>query len=156
VRITLAEVFRERARSGFFKNFPNTNGGIRVSYLRTVFTPVEAVCSSAVCIAEVACALRRSVRERIITRGYADYARQAFPGDSSRGIVQLISLSEDILRAMETVTARLPSTSFLRAGDAIHLASAQDEGFTEIWSNDRHILKAAPHFGLAGRSVQKL
>jgi predicted nucleic acid-binding protein len=41
----------------------------------------------------------------------------------------------------------------LRAGDAIHLASARHEGFSEIWTNDRHMLKAASHFGLAGRSV---
>ena len=119
----------------------------------TLVQSVEAVYSSVVCIAEVACALHRSVRERIITREYADYARQAFSRDSTRGIVQLIPLSEDILRAVETVTARLPSTIFLRAGDAIHLASAQLEGFAQIWSNDRHMVKAASHFGLAGCSV---
>ena len=116
----------------------------------------EAVSSSAVCVAEVACALHRSVREGIITKDYANYARQAFLGDSLRGIVQLISLTEDILRAVEAITARLPSTIFLRAGNAIHLASAQYAGFAEIWTNDRHMLKAAPHFGLAGRSVQKI
>lgn len=114
---------------------------------------MEAVYSSALCIAELACTLHRGVREKIITREYADHAREAFSGDSSRGIVQLISLSEDILRAVETVTARLPPTIFLRAGDAIHLASAHHEGFTEIWTNDRHMLKAAPHFGLDGRSI---
>jgi predicted nucleic acid-binding protein len=123
------------------------------SKLLGLLQSAEAVYSSAVCIAEIACALHRSVRERIITREHADYARQAFSKDSSRGIVQLISLSEDILRAVETVTARLPSTIFLRAGDALHLASAQHEGFAEIWSNDRHMLKAARHFGLGGRSV---
>ena len=34
-----------------------------------------------------------------------------------------------------------------------HLVTAADSGFTEIWTNDRHMLAAAPHFGLAGRSV---
>jgi predicted nucleic acid-binding protein len=42
---------------------------------------------------------------------------------------------------------------YLRAGDAIHLAAAQGAGFTEIWSNDRHLLQAAPAFGLTGKSV---
>jgi len=37
--------------------------------------------------------------------------------------------------------------------DAIHLVTAADTGFTEIWTNDRHMLTAAPHFGLVGRSV---
>jgi hypothetical protein len=31
--------------------------------------------------------------------------------------------------------------------------SARDAGFSEIWSNDRHLLAAARHFGLRGRSV---
>jgi predicted nucleic acid-binding protein len=79
--------------------------------------------------------------------------RQAFSSDSSNGIVQLIPVSEIILRAVETVASRLPSATFLRASDAVHLASAQLEGFAEIWTNDRHMLKAAPHFGLAGRSI---
>ena len=38
----------------------------------------------------------------------------------------------------------------LRAGDAIHTATALE---TEIWTNDRHLLAAVAHFGLAGRSA---
>jgi predicted nucleic acid-binding protein len=41
----------------------------------------------------------------------------------------------------------------LRAGDAIHLAAAQGAGFTEIWSNDKHLLRAAPAVGLIGKSA---
>lgn len=69
------------------------------------------------------------------------------------GIIQLIPVSDGILRMVETVVARLPITIFLRAGDAIHLASAQSEGFEKIWSNDRHMLRAASNFGIVGRSV---
>jgi hypothetical protein len=38
-------------------------------------------------------------------------------------------------------------------GDAIHLVTALEASFPEIWSNDRHLLGAAEHFGLRGRSV---
>ena len=41
----------------------------------------------------------------------------------------------------------------LRAGDAIHTATALETGETEIWTNDRHLLAAVAHFGLAGRSA---
>jgi predicted nucleic acid-binding protein len=47
----------------------------------------------------------------------------------------------------------LPDGVFLRSGDAIHLVNASQAGFPEVWTNDRHLLSAAPHFGLAGRSV---
>ncbi len=40
-----------------------------------------------------------------------------------------------------------------RAGDAIHTATALETGETEIWTNDRHLLAAVAHFGLAGRSA---
>ena len=42
----------------------------------------------------------------------------------------------------------------LRAGDAVHIATALDLGEEEIWTNDRHLLAAAPHFGIAGRNIQ--
>lgn len=50
-----------------------------------------------------------------------------------------------------------PSTAsggiFLRAEDAVHLTTAQDLGEADLWTNDRHLLAAASHFGLIGRSV---
>ena len=46
---------------------------------------------------------------------------------------------------------------FVRVADdtagAIHTATALETGETEIWTNDRHLLAAVAHFGLAGRSA---
>ncbi|HEY6732966.1 MAG TPA: hypothetical protein VI256_04100, partial [Roseiarcus sp.] len=49
--------------------------------------------------------------------------------------------------------ALAPADVPLRAGDAIHTATALESGETEIWTNDRHLLAAVAHFGLAGRSA---
>ncbi|MBZ5727663.1 MAG: hypothetical protein LAP87_22025 [Acidobacteriia bacterium] len=38
-------------------------------------------------------------------------------------------------------------------GDAAHLATAQEMGEREIWTSDRHLLAAASHFGLEGRTA---
>jgi predicted nucleic acid-binding protein len=54
-----------------------------------------------------------------------------------------------IVSLVSTVPARL----YLRAGDAVHLTTSQDISESEIWTNDRHLLAAAPHFGLQGSSV---
>jgi predicted nucleic acid-binding protein len=39
---------------------------------------------------------------------------------------------------------------FVRSLDALHLVTAQAEGFARIYSNDRHLLAAAKSFGLEG------
>jgi len=121
--------------------------------VRQLVRRVETVYSSVLCIAEVSCALHRAIREKSITRDEASHLRATFAEDVSREIVKLLPVSETILLAVEATVANLPATIFLRAGDAIHLASAQHEGFSEIWSNDRHMLRAAPHFEIVGRTA---
>jgi predicted nucleic acid-binding protein len=121
--------------------------------VRELVKRVQQVYSSALCIAEVSCALHRSVRERMITRDEASHLRATFLLDVSTGTMKMIPVTDIILRTVEATVARMPDTVFLRASDAVHLASAQLEGFAEIWTNDRHMLKAAPHFGLTGRSI---
>jgi predicted nucleic acid-binding protein len=66
----------------------------------------------------------------------------------------MVPVSEPILRQVELLTRSLPKTTPLRAGDAIHIVSAVEAGFNEIWTNDRHLLAAADHFALKGRSVR--
>jgi hypothetical protein len=102
--------------------------------------------------AEVSCTLHRAVREKVITTYHASDLLQTFSGDLSLGLVQLIPVSESILRVVEAVFANLSPTIFIRAGDTVHLASAQSAGFPEIRSNDRHMLRATSNFGIVGRS----
>ena len=67
-----------------------------------------------------------------------------------------LSLTGAVLRRVADIFKSLPPTTFMRAGDALHLASAADKGFAEIHSSDKHLLAAAPHFGLTGVTIQPL
>ncbi len=76
-----------------------------------------------------------------------------FQDDVDHGVWDLVPVSEGLLHSVADRVSRLPRAMSIRSGDALHLVSALTAGFTEIWSNDRHLLAGAPHFGLVGRTV---
>ena len=73
--------------------------------------------------------------------------------DISSTTVVILPLTDSILDRIEFFFATAPATTWLRAADALHLATAAENGFTEIYSNDKHLLAAAPLFGLYGVNV---
>jgi len=109
--------------------------------------------TSALCLAELACIFQRHIREKSLSKSQALKLRGAFWDDVQSDAWILLPISDGVLRNVEAAVRNLPAHVYLRAGDAIHLVSARDAGFSEIWSNDRHRLGAARHFGLRGRSV---
>lgn len=109
--------------------------------------------SSSWCMAELACVLQRHVRERRLTREQATRLRSFFLQDVGDGVWSLLPMSDEFLSPVESSISSVSQSLYLRAGDAIHLVAAQEAGFTEIWSNDRRLLQAAPAFGLTGKTV---
>jgi predicted nucleic acid-binding protein len=100
--------------------------------------------------AEFASAAFRKVREGAAT--HLDYRRlmAQFQADCLAEVIVILPLTDTILDRVESVFASAPPTAYLRAADAIHLATAAEAGFTEVFSNDKHLLAAAPLFGLHG------
>jgi predicted nucleic acid-binding protein len=78
---------------------------------------------------------------------------RAFRDHVENDVWNLIAVTDSLLRPTATLTGGMGPSIPLRAGDAIHLVTALEAGETEIWTNDRHLLAAAPHFGIVGRSV---
>ena len=69
------------------------------------------------------------------------------------GLWRLIPIPESLLKRTSALIISAPSDLFILTGDAVHLTSAREAGKLEVWTNDRHMLASAAHFGLTGRSV---
>ena len=102
---------------------------------------------------EVWSAINRHVREGHLKITQARAALRKLAHDESDGVWNFLAItSELVATACDTVEA-LPKHVFVRSADALHLACAHAHGFTEIHSNDRHLLAAAEYFGLRARNV---
>jgi predicted nucleic acid-binding protein len=121
--------------------------------VRKLAQQADGLYSSAICIAEMACLAHRKFREGPITLSDAVLRRDLFLDDVNKGVVTAVPVTERLLRRVEAMTRGLPPSCYLRTFDALHLVTAADSGFIEVWTNDRHMLAAAPYFGLTGRSV---
>ena len=103
--------------------------------------------------AEVISAFHRICRDRRISRPAFLALLDQFAGDCEEGIFEFKPLSAPVQRRLETTYRKAPPSTFLRAADALHLACAAENGFGEVYSNDRHLLAAAPHFDLKGIDI---
>ena len=121
--------------------------------VRKLARRAEGLYSSAWCIAELACVFQRHIREGSITQDQGATLRRLFLQDVRNRVWVLFPVSERLLFRIESLIGSLPRSVYVRAGDAIHLVSAKDAGFSEIWSNDRRLCEAAPYFDLAGKTL---
>ena len=102
---------------------------------------------------EVISGLKRHQREgRLDARGLR-LSLQQLAEDESQQVVVWLPIGNELIDRACTRVAAFPSRLFLRAADALHLACAAEHGCKEIYSHDRHLLAAAPHFGLRGIDV---
>ncbi|MDZ4743815.1 MAG: type II toxin-antitoxin system VapC family toxin [Verrucomicrobiota bacterium] len=114
-------------------------------------------------VSELVCSLHGkaeviSVCHRKFREGYATHPQllgflAQLRMDITQGVIRWLPITEEIVARVENVYASAPANTFIRAADALHLASAAENGFDEIFSNDRHLLIAAPLFGLRGINI---
>ncbi|RBP42511.1 PIN domain-containing protein [Roseimicrobium gellanilyticum] len=74
----------------------------------------------------------------------------SFELDSAQGLWQWQPVDEALLTTAAKRMRTLSSNLFLRSADALHLTCAAEKGFLAIHTSDRHMLAAAPAFGLLG------
>jgi predicted nucleic acid-binding protein len=103
--------------------------------------------------AEFYSGVHRHLREQHISSRDAAAAWQQFERDERSGFWHWLALSETVIRRACHAFEKLDTGIFLRASDALHLACAAENGFSEIYSSDRVLLGAASNFGLTGINV---
>lgn len=79
--------------------------------------------------------------------------KKDFEEDEQNGVWQWFGVTSDLVEKARKAVLDIPGTVFLRFLDALHLACAEEHGFQVIYTNDRHMLKAARHFNLTGVNV---
>ena len=121
--------------------------------IRQLVAGVSSVRSSVWAIAEFHGVLHRHIRERNLDPTDAKGLSLRFSTHLRDGLWVLAPVEEMLLRRTGALLIEAPDNRFLRTADAVHLATASELGEAEIWTNDRHMLAAAPYFGLQGRSV---
>lgn len=103
--------------------------------------------------AEMMAAFHRKLREGAIrAAAYAALLGQVRAHIEAEAFHWLAPDGETFERIGQTYE-KLPPSVFLRAADAVHLATAAQAGFRIIYSNDAHLLAAARHFGIEGKNV---
>ena len=121
--------------------------------VRKLIREAAYICSSSWALVEVTCVFHRHVREGSLTGAQGQELIDLFRSHVEADFWNLIAVTDALLRRTATLVRGLPPPVPLRAGDAIHLATALEAGETEIWTNDRHLLAAASRVGLAGKSL---
>lgn len=94
----------------------------------------------------------RKLREKAVTpSGHAALITQ-FQLDCEAGLWSWLPVTDELITAAQETTRGLPSEIFVRSLDALHLTCARWHGYERIYSNDKNLLRAAPHFGLQAGS----
>ncbi len=121
--------------------------------VRRAIAGADILTSSMWAVGEVTCAFHRCLRQGGLEVSQYRDLLAVFLDDIAAGNWKMIPVTERLLRELVALLNSLPPTIYVRAGDAVHLTTALDLGEREIWTNDRHVLAAAPHFGLTGRKA---
>jgi antitoxin (DNA-binding transcriptional repressor) of toxin-antitoxin stability system len=109
--------------------------------------------SSAWSIAEVSCIFHRYLSQGDLSAKQFHLLLREFLAHVDSELWTIVPVTAALIRRVTSRLAALPPEVFLRAGDAVQLVSALEAGEPEVCTNDRHMLAAALHFGLVGRTA---
>jgi len=102
---------------------------------------------------ELIAAVHRNYRERALPQTKFRAILKQIQLDSQAGHLLWLPLQQRTIDLTFSAYSKAPARFFLRAADALHLASARENGFKIIYSNDKRLLESAPLFDLKGKNI---
>lgn len=113
----------------------------------------DGLCSSEYGRLEFFSVLHRHLREGHLRRRDVTKVLNDFHQDEKGGVWYWFPVTSPLIEGICNRLPSFPRTAFLRAGDALHLGTAAENGFKEVCTNDQRMLAAAHHFDLIGRNI---
>ena len=113
----------------------------------------ERVASSSLGRAELVAVFHRNLREGRLEVSSHDLVLRQYQSDLWSNLWEWLPVEERFWGMIEKCFSELEPSLFLRGADAIHLVTAKAHGFSELFTNDRHLLAACDALGLRGRNL---
>jgi predicted nucleic acid-binding protein len=132
------------------KCYVNEPGADRV---RQVAYGADGLGSCELARLEFASIVKRHLREHHVTRREATAILKDFEQDGQDGVWHWFGVTSALIEKARDAVFQIPGHVFVRAVDALHLACAQEHGFEDVYTNDRHMLQAAKYFQVTGVNV---
>lgn len=111
------------------------------------------VASSSLARAELAAVFHRNLREGRLDAASYTLVLNQYQSDLRSNLWEWLPVEERFWGMIEVCFSELGDSVFLRGADAIHLVTAKAHGFTEVFTNDRHLLEACNALGLRGLNI---
>lgn len=103
--------------------------------------------------AEMITSFHRKLRERAIDGDQFAALVDQFLSESLAGVLVWLPIGRPVIDLLTATVTTAAGDRYLRAADALHLACASIHGFEVVHANDKHLLAAAPLFGIRGDNV---
>jgi predicted nucleic acid-binding protein len=102
---------------------------------------------------EVAGVFHRKWREGAFSeREFREVSAQ-FTDDCAAGLWIWLTVTDRLVANAAELLRTLSKRITIRSADALHLVCAREHGLRRVYTNDRHMLRAAPAFGVVATGI---
>jgi predicted nucleic acid-binding protein len=123
------------------------------SHVQALAESADGLCSCEIARVELFSTMHRHLREGRLEPGQLREVLGLFRSEERDGVWTWLPITSDLVRATCDAVARLDAGVFIRSTDALHLRCARQHGHDVLYTNDRHVLAAAEHFGMTATNV---